>query len=90
MTDTGEMSLFEASRWEALTEAVNIIADECEERKINFNRVKLEPIVLRKYVENTCDTIYQKIAKDRERKQTRKMALTQDLTKCLVENEVIQ
>ena len=32
--DLDKMSLYELCRWSALEEAVNIIGDKCEERKI--------------------------------------------------------
>ena len=55
------MSVFELSRWYALVEAVNVISDECIERGKNFNKIKLPPLVLERYVESTSDIFAKKI-----------------------------
>lgn len=59
--DLGSMSLFEITRWFALIEAVNIIADECTERGIKFHKeleIKSKPI--QKYVNKTSDSLAEK------------------------------
>jgi hypothetical protein len=70
-----EMSLFELSRWCALMEGVNIIADKCDDKNINFDTVELEPLSLRKYVEGTCDNICKQLQNQHEKKKAQKMAL---------------
>lgn len=62
-----QMTTFELSRWSALYDAVNFVADECQERGINFATLKLEPLYIRKYVESTCDTFAQQIETEDKR-----------------------
>ncbi|MDD4110039.1 MAG: hypothetical protein PHS54_00635 [Clostridia bacterium] len=64
-----DMSVFEQSRWYALMEAVNLIADECEERHINFNKIKISPLDIEKYIEGTCDIFARKIIEDQKTHQ---------------------
>ena len=56
-----EMSNFELSRWAALVEGVNIIADKADERVKHgvkkFNKMSIKQPALRKYIESTCDAI---------------------------------
>lgn len=59
--DLDKMSTFELGRWLSLMEAVNIIADECDERKIDFEKLRLEPLTVRKYIEGTCDIFCRKL-----------------------------
>ncbi len=56
-----DMSTFELSRWYALMEAVNIIGEACDERGKNFNKMKISPLDVVKYIESTCDTYAKKI-----------------------------
>lgn len=67
-----QMGLFEMSRWGALMEGVNLIADECDERGIDFDTLNLEPLNLRKYVEGTCDKIYKKLEEEEEIERNRR------------------
>ena len=61
-----DMTVFEQARWYALVEAVNIIADECENRGKNFNQMKVSPLDLEKYIEGTCDIFARKIEAENE------------------------
>ena len=56
-----DMSTFELARWYALMEAVNIIGEACDERGKDFNKMKISPLDLTKYIEITCDTFAKKI-----------------------------
>lgn len=49
------------SRWISLIQGVNLIADECQDRGIDFDTLNLEPLNLRKYIEGTCDVNYRKL-----------------------------
>lgn len=51
---------YQLCRWTALEEAVNLIGDKCEERKIDFNTVELNPLDIRDFVDKTTDLIYAK------------------------------
>jgi hypothetical protein len=55
------MSVFEQARWYALIEAVNVIGDECDKRGKSFNKMKISPLDLEKYIEGTCDIYARKI-----------------------------
>ncbi len=61
-----DMSVFEQSRWYALMDAVNIIADECEERGRDFDKIKISPLDIEKYIESTCDIFARKIIEEQE------------------------
>jgi len=61
MVRVDEMGVYEVSRWYSLFEAVNFIADECDERNIDFESVRLEPLHMRKYIEKTCDIFARKL-----------------------------
>ena len=51
------MTPFEMARWIALAEAVDIIADKAEDRKLDVTQVDFKPLAILKYVEGTCDSI---------------------------------
>jgi hypothetical protein len=53
-------TLYQLCRWTALEEAVNIIGDKCEDRRIDFNNVELNPLDIRDYVDYATDNIYAK------------------------------
>lgn len=61
-----DMNTFELARWYALMEAVNIIGDACDERGKNFNKMKISPLDVVKYIEGTCDTFARKIEIEKE------------------------
>jgi len=52
------LSDYEISRWLALQEAMELIGDKCDERKIDFETVELKPLEILKYVDNASDVIY--------------------------------
>jgi len=54
------IDLYTLCRWASLKEAVDIVADKCEEKKIDFNDFDLKPLDLLKYVDNMTDTLYYK------------------------------
>lgn len=55
------MNLYELCRWAALKDAIDIIGDKCEERKIDFNDFDLKPLDLLKYVDSATDVLYNKV-----------------------------
>lgn len=55
------MSLYELCRWASLKEAVDIVADKCEEKKIDFQEFDLKPLDLLKYVDTMTDQLYNKV-----------------------------
>jgi hypothetical protein len=60
-----DMSIFEQARWYSLMEAINIIADECEERGKAFDKIKISPLDIEKYIEGTCDIFARKIFEEK-------------------------
>lgn len=48
------------ARWIALYEAVNMIAETAEKKKVSF-KSKLKPIAINKYIESTQDVYLRKI-----------------------------
>ena len=55
------IDLYTLCRWASLKEAVDIVADKCEEKKIDFNSFDLKPSDLLKYVDTMTDTLYNKV-----------------------------
>jgi hypothetical protein len=60
--DITKLSLYELCRWSALEEAVNVISEKCDERKIDFETVELKPLEILKYVDSATDKIYEKVS----------------------------
>jgi len=66
-TSTGSRSItsYEFARWAALLEAVDIIAEKCEDRGIDFNSNEgmkyIKPLDIQDYVDNRTDTLLMKI-----------------------------
>ena len=59
------MSPFEMARWFSLIESIDLISNECELRGVDFNKVKISPLDIEKYVEGTCDAFTKKIEQER-------------------------
>ena len=52
-----KMSNFELSRWAALVEGVNLIAEKADDRGQKFDKMSIKQPALMKYIDSTCDTI---------------------------------
>jgi hypothetical protein len=52
------------ARWIALYEAINIIADEAEQRNKKFDSLKLSPVKIKKYISSVEDQIQRKLDGD--------------------------
>jgi hypothetical protein len=52
------------SKWISLYNAVNIIADKCDEMGVDFNTIELGPLKIREYMDSTTDIIYRKLLND--------------------------
>jgi hypothetical protein len=57
---TFDNSLYYA-RWIALYEAINMIADEAEQRNKKFENLKLSPVKIKKYIASVEDQIQRKL-----------------------------
>ena len=55
-----EISDYSICRWAALQEAMELIGDKCDDRKVDFETVELKPLEILKYIDNTADIIFQK------------------------------
>ena len=55
------VSLYTLCRWASLKDAVDIVADKCEEKKIDFEDFDLKPLDLLKYVDSMTDELYNKV-----------------------------
>ncbi len=64
--DIDSMSLSTLCKWQALRDAVNIIADKCDDRKIDFNTVNIKPLDVLDFIEHKADAIEHKITTTNE------------------------
>lgn len=64
-----QMSYYEMCRWASLKDAVDIVAEKCEERSIDFSNFDLKPLDLLKYVDYMTDELYNKVIKEQEIKK---------------------
>lgn len=60
------MDLYELCRWAALKDAVDIVGDKCDEKKLDFNTFDLKPLDLLKYVDTATDALYYKVLQHEE------------------------
>jgi len=67
VTQTGprQITTYELARWAALIEAVDLIAEKCEDRSIDFYGPEgmkyIKPLDIQDYVDNRTDTLVMKI-----------------------------
>jgi len=67
VTQTGprQITTYELARWAALIEAVDLIAEKCEDRSIDFYSPEgmkyIKPLDIQDYVDNRTDTLVMKI-----------------------------
>lgn len=63
--DNRSITVYEFARWAALLEAVEIIAEKCEDRGIDFNSPAgmkyIKPLDIQDYVDNRTDALIMKI-----------------------------
>ena len=57
-----DLSLYEIARWYALIDAINIVSEKCDDRKVEFSTVELKPLELLRYVNVVSDTVYNKLS----------------------------
>jgi hypothetical protein len=53
-----DMSLYEASRWISLIQAIDTIDDKCKKKGKDFDKIMISPVDLKKYINNTFETHY--------------------------------
>ena len=67
-----DMSNFEISRWVALFEGVNIIAEKATDRGVNFEKISIKQPELERYIDNTCDNICRYLDEAKAEKKNKK------------------
>lgn len=55
------IDLYTLCRWASLKEAVDIVADKCEEKKLDFATFDLKPSDLLHFVDSMTDDLYYKV-----------------------------
>lgn len=55
------LSTYSVCRWMALKDAIDIIADKCEDKKVNFETFDIKPLDILKYVDRATDDLYNKV-----------------------------
>lgn len=64
-TNSNAISMYEFARWAALLEAVEIIAEKCNDRGIDFDSPEgmkyIKPLDIQDYVDNRTDMLVMKI-----------------------------
>ena len=58
------MNLYSLCRWASLKDAIDIIGDKCDARKIDFYDFDLKPLDLLKYVDSMTDELYNKVTQE--------------------------
>ena len=56
-----DMTQYEVSRWLALLDAVNIVADNAEKNGMHFSEMQIKQTAIETYVDSTCTTILKAI-----------------------------
>lgn len=56
-----DMDTYSLCRWSALKDAIDIIADKCDEKKIDFDAYDIKPLDILKYVDKATDDLYNKV-----------------------------
>ncbi|NBW33517.1 MAG: hypothetical protein EBR30_00515 [Cytophagia bacterium] len=68
------ITMYEFARWAALLEAVEIIAEKCEDRGVDFDSPAgmkyIKPLDIQDYVDNRTDTLLMKIKTARNIEKT--------------------
>jgi hypothetical protein len=59
--DVNTLPLYQLCRWAALKDAVDIVGDKCDERKMSFDDIDLQPLDILKYVDIATDQLYSKM-----------------------------
>ena len=58
------MTVYELCRWASLKDAIDIIAEKCEDKKLDFDDFDLEPLKILKYVDSATDILYNKVSEE--------------------------
>jgi len=58
------MDLYTLCRWASLKEAIDIVGEKCEEKRIDFETFDVKPLDLLKYVDSMTDEIYNRVVQN--------------------------
>lgn len=61
-----DKEMYVLSRWAALFEAIDLIADTAAEKNIPFDNLELNPLKIRDYVDSTSDIVMRKLLQERQ------------------------
>ena len=81
------MSDFEISRWQALMDAVGIVAEKAADRKIRWDSLDIKPSAIEHYIEATCDIYCRKLmeskAAEKQKAKQRTKTIVPNLVKAI-------
>ena len=60
--DINSIPLGTLCKWQALHEAVNLIADKCHDKGMDFEKITIKPLDVLDYIEQKADVIEYKIS----------------------------
>lgn len=60
------MDLYTLCRWASLKDAIDIVGEKCDARKIDFNTFDLKPLDLLKYVDSMTDELFYKVTQQEQ------------------------
>ena len=58
------MNTFQLSRWIALFEGINLVADKAEQVGRRFNGISIKPNLLEEYVDHTSELVYRELTRE--------------------------
>lgn len=61
-----EISLYELCRWASLKDAVDLLGDKCEEKRMKFEDLKLDPLAIMKFVDYQSDQFYHNVLQNQK------------------------
>jgi hypothetical protein len=65
-----DKEMYVLSRWAALFDAIDLIADTAADKNIPFDSLELNPLKIRDYVDSTSDIVMRKLLQEREELNT--------------------
>jgi predicted RNA-binding protein with PUA domain len=52
------------AKWICLYQAINLISEECEKMGVDFDKIEISPLKIRKYIDSTVDVIHRSLMND--------------------------
>jgi hypothetical protein len=57
-----EMDLYTLCRWASLKDAIDLIGEKCEEKRLDFDSFEIKPLDLLKYVDSMTDDMFHRVS----------------------------